>query len=226
MRKEAIVQAWMRKQGQSLDTSSPAAPVHNAPAPAPRPASPAPMPAPAAPQAVERFDRAINGWLVDIASATIPKILVIMLVAITEFGEFFGMKRSVHDATRVKIGRRVSHLRAQELATGAMRELDGDQFNALTGDWQDAGRDAFRPSAGWGGVSGAVGRADGDQSELDYQDRGSRPPGRGRDVNQGLSCLRGKSRGFTSRSPWARRCGHGARLLLGHTDGVRREQVR
>lgn len=46
-----------------------------------------------------------------------PKALVIKRLAITEFGKFFGMKRSVHDATRVEIGRWVSYLRAQHLAT-------------------------------------------------------------------------------------------------------------
>jgi integrase len=121
MRKEAIVQQWMREQGYSMDSPPPAAPAQNAPSPAPvpPPASPAPAPtsAPVAPQAVERIDRAIDGWLVDIASGTIPKTLVIKRLAITEFGKFFGMKRSVHDATRVEIGRWVSHLRAQELAT-------------------------------------------------------------------------------------------------------------
>ncbi|MGN6478774.1 DUF6538 domain-containing protein [Luteibacter sp.] len=119
MRKEAIVQQWMREQTFSMDSPPPAAPAQHVPSPAPipRPAPVAPAPVAVEPQAVERIDRAIDGWLADIASGTIPKTLVIKRLAITEFGKFFGMKRSVHDATRVEIGRWVSHLRAQELAT-------------------------------------------------------------------------------------------------------------
>ncbi|MDF4024633.1 site-specific integrase [Luteibacter sp. PPL201] len=117
MRKEAIVQAWMREQGFSLDSPTPLVATQNMPMPSQSQVLPPPVPAPVEPQAIERIDRAIDGWLADIASGTIPKTLVIKRLAITEFGKFFGMKRSVHEATRVEIGKWVSQLRAQGLAT-------------------------------------------------------------------------------------------------------------
>ncbi|GAA0913087.1 site-specific integrase [Rothia nasimurium] len=115
MRKEALVQRWMREEGFSLDEAPVA--TRSAPGPVVPPAPTASLSTFAAPQAVTRIDRAVDGWLTDITSGTLPKTLVIKRLAITEFGKFFGMKRFVHEVTRAEIGRWVSHLREQNLAT-------------------------------------------------------------------------------------------------------------
>ncbi|URX62064.1 site-specific integrase [Luteibacter anthropi] len=119
MRKEAIVQQWIREQGFFIDGPGPAGPSLERSLPAATPAalSAAMVPAVTEPQAVMRIDRAIDEYIANIKSQTIPKTLTIKRLAITEFGKARGLRRPVHESTRVEIGKWVSHLREQNLAT-------------------------------------------------------------------------------------------------------------
>ncbi|UPG88341.1 site-specific integrase [Luteibacter aegosomaticola] len=118
MRKEVMVQAWMR------DGWSPNAPTPTAPKPVSHPSAPIPQATPvsaspqaALPEAVMPLGKATTQWLADIKKDTVPKTLVSKRLALEDFARSVGESTPVHECTRVPIGAWVSELRARDLAT-------------------------------------------------------------------------------------------------------------
>ncbi|WP_182266351.1 hypothetical protein [Stenotrophomonas maltophilia] len=93
MKREAVVQEWMR---QGFNPDAPPIPVvSTVPAPTAPPATATSKSAP--PEAVMWVGKAITQWLTDIKKGTVPKSLVYKRLALESFARAVGETTPVHE---------------------------------------------------------------------------------------------------------------------------------